>query len=114
MKTGWIVGIITAWVIMLIFSIICDQAWFSGSTLANLTQLMSPSFPATSIPVIGPIIGAVAAVWGFIQALFTVLFLRFDFWSGNYLLLWYIFCLPAGVGVVVSIVLGVFRGVSSS
>lgn len=114
MKTGWIVGIVTAWVILFIFNLVCDQAWFNGSTLSTLNQLMHPSFPASSIPVVGVIVGAITAVWNFVQALFIVLFLRFDFWSGEYLILWYIFCLPVGIGVVVSIVFSVFRGVPST
>jgi len=113
MKTGWIVGIATAWVILFIFGLVCDQAWFDGSTLTTLNQLIHPSFPASSIPVIGVVIGAVATVWGFVQALFTILLLRFDFWSGQYMMLWYIFCLPVGIGIIVSLVLSVFRGVSS-
>ena len=91
MKTGWIVGIVTAWVVLFIFSLICDQAWFDGATLSTLNDLIHPSFPASSIPVVGVVIGAVTAVWGFVQALFTVLLLRFDFWSGSYMILWYIF-----------------------
>ena len=114
MKTGWIVGIVTAWVILFIFSLVCDQAWFEGSTLSTLNSLMHPQFPSTSIPVIGVVIGAVTVLWGWIQALFTVIFLKFDFWSGNYMLLWYIFCVPVGIGIIVSIVLAVFRGAPSS
>ena len=114
MKTGWIVGIVTAWVLMLIFDIICDQAWFNGATLTSLTSLMHPSFPASSIPVIGVVVGAITAVWGFIQAFFTVLFLRFDFWNGSYMIAWYIFCLPPAIGVILSLVVTVFRGAPST
>lgn len=114
MKTGWIVGLVTAYAVMLIFSVICDQAWFEGSTLQTLHDLTHPTFPASSIPVIGLVIGAVTVVWGYIQAIFTVILLRFDFWSGSYMLLWYIFCLPVAVGVIVSLVFAVFRGTSSS
>ena len=114
MKTGWIVGLVTAWVLLFIFSLVVDQAWFDGSTLSTLNQLVNPSFPASTIPVVGVIVGAIGAVWGFIQALFTVILLRFDFWSGIYMLGWYIFCLPVGVGVIVSMVLVTFRGVPSN
>jgi hypothetical protein len=114
MKTGWIVGIVTAWVVMAIFGVICDLAWFDGATFSSLTQLTNPSFPASSIPVIGVIVGAIAAVWSWIQALFTVILLRFDFFSGSYLILWYIFCLPVSLGVIVSLVLVTFRGVPSN
>jgi hypothetical protein len=113
MKTGWIVGLATAWIIMFIFSLVCDQVWFNGSTLDTLNSLIHPSFPLSSIPVVGVVVGAVAVVWGFVQALFTVILLKFDFWSGSYMILWYIFCLPAGIGVIVALVLSVFRGVSS-
>lgn len=114
MKTGWIVGVVTAWVLMLIFSIICDLAWFDGSTLSILNTLMHPSFPASSIPIIGVIVGAITVVWGWLQAFIIVLFLRFDFWSGSYMILWYIFCMPVGIGVIVSLVITVFRGAPSS
>ena len=113
MKTGWIIGLVTAWVVLFIFSLICDQAWFDGATLSTLNQLIHPTFPASSIPVIGVVVGAIAAVWGFIQALFTIILLRFDFWNGSYMILWYIFCLPVAIGVIVSLVLSVFRGVPS-
>lgn len=113
MKTGWIVGIVTAWVVLFIFSLVCDQAWFDGATLSTLNQLIHPTFAASSIPVIGLIVGAIGVVWGFIQALFTIVLLRFDFWSGSYMILWYIFCLPVAIGVIVSLVLSVFRGVPS-
>ena len=114
MKTGWIVGIVTAWVVLFIFGLICDMAWFEGSTMSTLNNLIHPSFPASSIPVIGVVIGAITAVWNWVQSLFTVLLLRFDFWSGSYMIFWYIFCLPVAIGVIASLVLVVFRGASSS
>lgn len=114
MKTGWIVGLCTAYIILLLFSVICDQAWFDGATLTHLNQLMHPTFPASSIPVIGVVVGAITAVWGYVQALLTVIFLRFDFWSGSYMIVWYIFCLPVAIGVIASLVVTVFRGVPSS
>jgi len=114
MKTGWIVGLVTAWVIMLIFGLICDQAWFEGATMSTLNELIHPSFPSSSIPVIGTVVGAITVVWNWIQALFTIILLKFDFWSGPYMILWYIFCLPVGVGVIVSIVITVIRGASST
>jgi hypothetical protein len=114
MKTGWIVGIATAWVVLFIFSLVCDLAWFNGSTLTTLNTLMHPQFPASNIPVIGLVVGAITVLWNWIQALFTILFLRFDFWSGTYMLGWYIFCLPVGIGIVVSIVITVMRGAPST
>lgn len=114
MKTGWLVGLFTAYAIMLIFGLICDQAWFSGSTLSTLNQLTHPTFPTSSIPVIGVVIGAITAVWGYIQALFTVILLKFDFFSGSYMMLWYIFCLPVAIGVIAGLILVVFRGAPSS
>jgi len=114
MKTGWVVGIVMAWVVLLIFSLICDQAWFDGATLATLNTLMHPSFPASNIPVIGLVVSAITVLWGWIQALFTILFLKFDFWSGSYMILWYIFCLPVGIGIIVSIVITILRGAPST
>jgi hypothetical protein len=114
MKTGWITGVVTAWVILFIFGLVCDQAWFNGATLTSLNTLMHPEFPASSIPIIGLVIGAITVLWGWIQALFSIIFLKFDFWSGSYMLLWYIFCLPVGIGIVVSMVVTVMRGVPSS
>jgi hypothetical protein len=113
MKTGWIVGIVTAWVILFIFGLICDQAWFNGATLGSLGTLMHPQFPASSIPIIGLVVGAITVLWDWIQALFTIIFLKFDFFSGTYMIFWYIFFLPAGIGVVVSLVITVMRGVPS-
>jgi len=110
MKAGWIVGIVTAWVILFIFSLVCDQAWFEGATLRTLQQLTQFNIVGSSIPLIGPIIGTIAAIAGFLQALGLIIFLKFDFWSGNYMILWYIFCLPVGIGIVVSIVLSVVGG----
>jgi hypothetical protein len=110
MKTGWIVGIVTAWIVLFIFGLVCDQVWFEGSTLSTLNSLMHPQFPSTSIPVVGVVIGAITVLWGWIQALFTIIFLKFDFWSGQYMLLWYIFCVPVGIGIIVSVVLSVFGG----
>jgi hypothetical protein len=114
MKTGWLVGIVTAWVVLFIFSLVCDQAWFEGSTLSTLNSLIHPSFPSSSIPVIGTVVGAITVVWSWIQAFFTIVLLKFDFWSGNYMILWYIFCLPVGVGLIASIVLSVIRGTPST
>jgi hypothetical protein len=113
MKTGWIVGLITAWIVLFIFQLVCDQAWFEGSTLSTLNSLMHPQFPSTSIPVIGAVVGAITVIWGWIQALFTIIFLKFDFWSGTYMILWYIFGLAPGIGVIVAIVLSVFGGANS-
>jgi hypothetical protein len=113
MKTGWIIGIVTAWVLLAIFGLICDQAWFDGSTLGTLTTLMHPHFPASNIPIVGLVVGAITVLWDWIQALFVIIFLKFDFFSGPYMLIWYILCLPAGIGVIVSIVITVMRGVPS-
>ena len=107
MKTGWIVGIITAYVVLLIFSIICDQVWFQGETWATLNPLTSFHMGTSTVPVIGPIIGVLEGVKEFVDALAKVIFLKFDFWSGSYMILWYIFCLPVAIGVIVSITLTV-------
>jgi hypothetical protein len=110
MKMGWIVGIATAYAVLLIFSIICDQAWFNGQTLATLSHLTQFHMGTSTIPIIGPIIGVIDAVKDFIDALAKIIFLKFDFWSGNYMILWYIFCLPVGIGVVVTITIEIVSG----
>ena len=110
MKMGWIVGIVTAYAVLLVFHIICDQAWFEGSTLATLNSLTQFHMGTSTVPIIGPIIGVLEGVKDFLEALAKVIFLKFDFWSGNYMILWYIFCLPVGIGVVVSITIGVVTG----
>ena len=111
MKTGWIVGIVMAYIILAIFGLICDQVWFDGSTLKTINTLMYPNWDsaASSIPVIGPIVGALVVVKGWLDALLTVIFLKFDFWSGSYVIFWYIFCIPLGVGVIASIVIGILH-----
>ena len=113
MKMGWVVGIVTAYVVLLIFSIICDQVWFNGQTLATLNSLTQFHMATSTIPVIGPIVGVLAGVKDFLDALAKVIFLKFDFWSGNYMLAWYIFCLPVGIGVVVTIILSLVSARSS-
>jgi hypothetical protein len=105
MKMGWVTGIVTAYVVLLIFSIICDQVWFEGKTLATLNDLTQFHMGTSTVPVIGPIIGVLEGVKAFVDALAKVIFLKFDFWSGNYMILWYIFCLPVGIGVVVTVTL---------
>jgi hypothetical protein len=114
MKTGWIVGVVAAWIILFIFGLVCDQAWFDGATLGTLNTLMHPQFPASSIPIVGLVVGAITVLWTWVQALFTVIFLKFDFFNGSYMMLWYIFCLPVGIGLVISIVITIIRGVPSN
>lgn len=109
MKTGWIVGIVMAYIILAIFGVICDQVWFDGSTLSTINNLMHPSFDSGSIPVVGQIVGAVTVLWTWVQGLLTIIFLKFDFWSGSYIFFWYIFCIPLGIGVIASIVIGVLH-----
>lgn len=109
MKVGWIVGIVMAYIILAIFGLICDQVWFDGATLSTINDLMHPSFDSGSIPVIGAIVGAAVVVWGWIQGLLTIIFLKFDFWSGGYMIFWYIFCVPLGIGVIASIMIGVLH-----
>lgn len=109
MKTGWIVGIVMAYIILAIFGAIADQVWFGGSTFATINNLMHPSFDSGSISVIGQIVGAVTVFWSWIQGLLTIIFLKFDFWSGSYIFFWYIFCIPLGIGVIASIVIGVLH-----
>ena len=113
MKMGWVVGIVTAYVVLLIFNIICDQVWFDSQTLATLNPLTNFHVGTSTIPVIGPIIGTLDAVKDFIDALAKVIFLKFDFWSGNYMLAWYIFCLPVAIGVIVTVILSLVSGRSS-
>ena len=115
MKTGWIVGIVMAYVIMLVFCIVCDQSWFNGETLKTLHTLeQPPPVVGQNLPIIGPIIGGIAAIVEWILNLFDIIFLRFRFWSGSYMILWYIFCLPIGVGLVASIIITLVRGAPSS
>ena len=101
-----------AYIILAIFGLICDQVWFDGSTLTTINTLMHPNWDtgvAGSIPVIGPIVGALVVVKDWLMALLIIIFLKFNFWSGSYVILWYIFCIPVGVGIIASIVIGVLH-----
>jgi hypothetical protein len=105
MKAGWVVGLVTAYVLLMIFGFVCDLAWFDGETVSDLNTLGHPNIVDSGVPVVGVIVGALVAIKEWLGALFRVLFLKFDFFSGSYMLVWYIFCLPVCIGLIVAIVL---------
>jgi len=122
MKTGWLIGIISAFVIITFIAGVCENAWYGAEAVTKVDVLMRPMMAT--------------GVWEGIKAAAGTLF-SVTFWNTLWDVLWwnypfgdpegmetlagtiwgiarYAILLPLSLGFVFSLGLAVVRGVSSS
>jgi hypothetical protein len=114
MKTSWIIGVVTIWLILFVLCMIVEDTTAMGSSdMSMLQSLVQPKGTDFSNIVSGAI-SLVTDVWQYFTLLIQLIFLWFpSMWDGVYIWFWLFICLPIGIGMVASIVT-VIRGSSSS
>jgi len=113
MKVGWLIGIISLWVIGTLVAGICANAWAAPDIVTPLDTLMRPLM-ATSLW--QGIISAIGTVFSadFWDALWQMVAWSYPFGGTFWLLIRYLLLIPLSIAVVFSIGLATIRGVSSS
>lgn len=111
MKTSWIIGVITIYLIIMAAELMATNGTaFSASTSENLTTLMSPTMAnySSSTSAFASIVTNVGTyVMTFLQAMFLW---SPTIFSGYWIWFWLFICLPVSIGMVLSVV-QILRGV---
>ena len=113
MRAGWIIGFVMAFVIMSIIACVCEMDYLGEGEISHLQQLMQPDFPDYKIPIIGPVAAFISVAWDYIRILWGMFWFDYPFFEGSFAIVRYILFIPISIGVIVSLVLATFRGVSS-
>lgn len=113
MRTGWIIGLVSAFVIFTIIACICEMNYIDEGDMSKLQQLLQPDFPDYKVPILGQIAGFVTVAWDYIRILWGMFWWDYPFFTGGWALVRYMMFIPLSIGMVVSLVLATFRGVSS-
>lgn len=118
MKTSWIIGIVSLWVVCYILcSVIENTNLFTSEQTGMIQSMLQPEgTEITSIEnasSIGQAYSLITNVWSYLISVIKVIFLWFpDLWSGNWIWFYYCFIAPLSIGLIVSIVF-ILRGVQS-
>jgi len=110
MSFKWVVLIVSIWIVLSLLGGIMEGAYVGGSEQSTLNTLMS-SRVMTSTSIWGKIAGVFTdgAFW---DALFTMMMFRFAMFTGEWVILQWIFFLPLLVAFVVTTLLAIFGRVS--
>ena len=84
----------------------------TGTTVQNLMQPIGTDYTnPNAIPLIGGAISLITNVWTYILPFIQMVFLwQPTLWTGSWILVYYVFCIPLSIGFIASIVF-IFRGV---
>jgi hypothetical protein len=102
-------------ILLIMFNLIgaiCESSAVPEGEMTKLEQLLHPEFPEVNIPVIDNITGVFKVAWNYIQILWDMFLWDYPFFTGSYVFFRWLF-IAISVGIVVSLVLATFRGVSS-
>jgi hypothetical protein len=115
MKTGWLIFIITLWIACTIICSVGEMASpISESDAGVFYGLTHVDFSRYHIPIVDQVVGGLEFTWEFIQVLWTIFWFNYSFFTGNWLLVKYVFFLPVSIGLIITIIVAVVRGTPSS
>ena len=114
MKTSYFIGLSILFVVLTLISGICelDYAKSIGS-ITHLEALMKPDIPSYNNP-IGAVAAYITVAWSYVQTLWSMLWFDYAFFDGGWIWIRYIFFIPISIGLVLTLVLSIFKGVGSN
>jgi hypothetical protein len=117
LKTSWIIGIMSLYMVCLVVCSIIEQTnLVTSASVASLQGMMQPEGSDVSnllqnVPVLSGAVSLITMVWSYLKPVIEAIFLYFpDLWNGPWLWFYFIFILPISIGFVVSVVF-ILRGV---
>jgi len=113
LKIGFLIGVISLWVIGTLIAGVCAMAWAGEGVSTPLDTLMRPLMASSLWEGIISAIGTVFSA-DFWNALWQMLSWSYPFGGTFWLLVRYILLIPLSIAVAFSIGLATIRGVSSS
>lgn len=114
MKTSWIIGIFTMFILLSLISGILEAQYLGGQEdqVDTFTKLMSPpSF--TSMNPLNVLWTVVTIGWHYLTAFWDMLWFNYAFFTGGWTIIKWIVFFPISIGVVFSFI-SLIRGTSSS
>lgn len=113
MKMGWLIGIISAFVIISFIAGVCENAWFGTDAVTKLDILMRPFMATSIVDAIRTFAGTLfsAEFWG---ALWAILWCQYPFSGILWMMVRYTLFIPLSIAFIFSLGLATIRGVSSS
>lgn len=113
MSAKWFIGLVMLHILLTIISGICEMTSISAADIGRIQLLMQPDVPAYTNPV-GAVFSYMTATWDYIENLWGIFWFDYAFFQGSWLYLRYCLFMPVSVGVIVTLVIAVVRGVGGS
>lgn len=113
MRTGWLIGIIAAFVIISFCAGVAEMAWYGADVVTKLDVLMRPFMASGILEGIKAAVGTIFSV-DFWNTLWDILWWNYPFTGEAWMLVRYIIFIPLSLGFIFTLALSVIRGVSSS
>ena len=114
MKSSWIIGLLVLYVVLAIISGMVEMTSpLAAGDINRIQTLMSPTVPAYTNP-LGAVFAYITWTADYIANLWGIFWFDYAFFTGSWALVRYAIFIPIGIGVVVSLVMSVVRGISSS
>ncbi len=114
MKTSWIIGVVTLWILVFTTEMMVTEGTAfnpsSGNPFNALFSMNLANF--SSIVSAGATFIMGCGIW-LINFIGLVFLWSPSVWTGYYIWIWYILCVPIGVGMLFGI-MTIIRGTSSS
>ncbi len=113
MKTSWVIGVVMMWIVIMGLEMMATGGtFFSTSSHTSLETLAGPILTnlSSSTPAIVSIVTNVGNI--FITIIEVAFLYSPTIWTGYWLWVWMVCCLPVGIGMVYGAV-SLARGVST-
>lgn len=114
MKTSWFIGLIMLFVVFSVISGIMEMSYFGGGEASRIHTLLTGVQIPEGVNFIGATIAFITQTWEFIANLWHMFWFDYAFFQGTWGIVRYIVFLPISIGLIVTLVLSVVRGVSST
>lgn len=112
MKTSWMIGLVTLYVVLSIIAGIMEMSYLGAGEVSRLQLLMQLDVPESTVPIIGTAFAYLTAGFNWIRNLWGVFWFDYPFFQGRWLIVRYALFMPVSIGVIVTIMLGIIARIT--
>lgn len=114
MKSSYFIGLAIMFVVFTLISGICEADFAKGTESVTLLQQLVQPPMVDSSTFIGAIASYVNIGWDYVSILWKMFWFDYSFFTGGAEWFRYVFFIPISIGLVLTLVLSVLRGVGSN